>query len=90
MIASGPTKSAHQSSAVSQRSKVVVAAVGLATAARMARDRGTHERVIVLAIAVAAAIGLARAGQVRSITRLIEWDRRRILAEQRRAKALRS
>ena len=42
VISSGPTKSAHQSSAVSQRSKVVVTGIGLATAARMARDRRTH------------------------------------------------
>jgi hypothetical protein len=46
VISSGSTKSARQSSAVSQRSKVVVAGIGLATAAGMARDRRTHERAI--------------------------------------------
>jgi hypothetical protein len=64
---------------------MVMAVVGLAAAARMAGDRRTHERVILLAIGLAAAVGLARAGEVRSIARLIDWDRRQTLAEQRRA-----
>jgi hypothetical protein len=60
--------------------------VGLAAVARLAGDRRTHERVILLAIALAAAVSLARAGEVRSIARLIDWDRRQALDEQHRAK----
>jgi hypothetical protein len=73
-----------QSPAVSRRPKVVMAVVGLAAAARMAGDRRTHERVILIAIVLAAAVGLARAGQTQSRARLTAWDRRRTLAEQRR------
>jgi hypothetical protein len=90
VISSGPTGMAHPPPAASRPPKVVMAVVGLTVAARMARDRRTHERMILLAIAVAAAASLARTGQVRSVARLIAWDRQRALAEQRRVKAARS
>jgi hypothetical protein len=86
VISPGPTAATPQSPAASRRPKVVMAVVGLTAAARLAGDRRTHERVILLAIALAAAVGLARAGEVRSIARLIDWDRRQAVAEQRRAK----
>ena len=86
MISSGPAQAAPQSPAVSRRPKTVLAVVGLAAAARIAGDRRTHERVILLAIALAAAVDLARAGEIRSVTRLLDWDKRQTLAEQRRAR----
>jgi hypothetical protein len=90
VISSGPTGSAHQSPAVNRPPKVVIAVIGLTAAARMARDRRTHERVILLAIVLAAAVDVAREGKVRSVTRLIAWDRQRTLAQQRQVKAPRS
>jgi hypothetical protein len=67
-----------------------MAVIGLTAAARMARDRRTHERVILLAIVLAAAVDVAREGKVRSVTRLIAWDRQRTLAQKRQVKAPRS
>lgn len=90
VISSGPTGSAHQSPAVNRPPKVVMAVIGLTAAARMARDRRTHERVILLAIVLAAAVDVAREGKVRSVTRLIAWDRQRTLAQKRQVKAPRS
>jgi len=75
---------------VSRRQKVVLALIGANMAARIARDRRTYERVIVLAIVLAAAAGTARSSQAHSIARLIAWDKQRILNEQRRAEASRS
>lgn len=64
-----------------------MAAVGMAAVARIARDRRTRERIILVTIVLAAAGGAARAGQTRSIERLIAWDKRQALAAQRRVKA---
>jgi hypothetical protein len=69
---------------------MVLAAIGVTVTARIVRDRRTYERVILLAILLAAAAGIARAGEVRFMARLIAWDKRRTLAEQRRAEAARS
>jgi hypothetical protein len=71
VISSGP---AHQSPAVSRLRTVVSAVVCLTAAAGMARDRRTHEKVIVMALLVAAMAGLGRVGGVRLIERLIAWD----------------
>lgn len=70
---------------------MALAVIGVTVAARIARDRRTYERVIVLAIVLAAAAGAARASQAHSIERLIAWDKQqRTLAELRRAEASRS
>ena len=90
VISSGPTGLAHKSPEVSRHGKVVAAAIGVTAAARIARDRRTYERLILLAIVLAAAVGMARAGQVRSIARLAAWDKQRTLAERRKVKAPRS
>ena len=66
---------------------MALAAIGATAAARIVRDRRTYERVILLAIVLAAAAGMARASQLRSVARLIAWDKRQRLAEQRRAGA---
>lgn len=62
---------------VSRRQKVALAAVGVTAVARIARDRRTYERVIVLTIVLAAAAGIARSSQAHSLERLIAWDRKR-------------
>jgi hypothetical protein len=62
---------------VSPRQKVVLAAIGATAVARIARNRRTYERVIVLAIVLAAAAGMARSSQAHSLERLIAWDRKR-------------
>lgn len=85
VISSGPTDLAPKPPGASRRQKTVLAVIGVTAAARIVRDRRTFERVILLAIVMAAAAGLARAGQVRSIARLVAWDKRQTLAEQRRA-----
>ena len=74
---------------VSRRKKLALAMIGVSVAARIARDRRTYERVIVLAIVLAAAGHAARSSQAHWIERLIAWDKR-VLNEQRRAKASRS
>jgi hypothetical protein len=81
---------AYKSPTAGRRQNTVLAVIGVTAATRIVRDRRTYERVILLAIALAAAAGIARAGQARSMARLIAWDRRQTLAEQRRAEASRS
>ena len=76
-----------KSPTTSRRQNTVLAVIGATAAARIVRNRRTYERVILLAIVLAAAAGMARASQLRSVARLIEWDKRQALAEQRRAGA---
>ena len=87
VISSGPTGLAPKPPGASRRQKTVLAVIGVTAAARIVGDRRTYERVILLAIVLAAAAGMARASQLRSIARLIAWDKQRTLAEQRRAGA---
>jgi hypothetical protein len=61
--------------------------IGLAVAARMARDPRSHETAIMVVIAVAAVAGLGRASQARSFARLAAWDKRRNASELRTLKA---
>jgi hypothetical protein len=88
-MSSGPAGSAHKSPSLSRREKVVLAVIGVTAVTRMARDRRTYERVILVALALIAAAGIARAGEARAIARLIAWDKEQTLAEQRRARASR-
>jgi hypothetical protein len=60
-----------------------MAMIGGAAAARIARDRRTYERVIIFALVLAAAAGMARDNQARSLARLAAWDKRRTLREPR-------
>jgi hypothetical protein len=87
VISSGPTGLAPKPLGASRRQKTVLAVIGVTAAARIVGDRQTYERIILLAIVLAAAAGMARAGQVRSMARVIAWDKRQTLAEQRRAGA---
>lgn len=59
-----------------------MAVIGLALAARLARDSRTYEHVIMVVIGVAAVAGLGRASQTRSFARLAAWDKRRNLRGQ--------
>ena len=56
--------------------------IGLALAARLARDTHTYEPAIIAVIALAAAAGLGRASRARSFARLAAWDKRRRAANQ--------
>jgi len=58
--------------------------IGLAVAARYARDARTYETAIMVVITVAAVAGLGRASQASSFARLAAWDKRRNASEPRR------
>ncbi len=51
--------------------------IGLAVAARLARDTRTYEPAIVVVIAVVAVAGLGRASRTSTFARLAAWDKRR-------------
>lgn len=87
VMSSGPAGPAHKPPGADPVQKAVLAAVGLAAAARVVRDRRTYERIILVALVLAAAAGAARVGESKSIQRLIAWDKRQALAAQRRVKA---
>jgi hypothetical protein len=72
-----------QSPSASRQPKMVMAMIGGAAAARIARDRRTYERMIIFALVLAAAAGLARDSQARSVARLAAWDNRRTLRDHR-------
>jgi hypothetical protein len=60
-----------------------VVMIGLAIAARMARDTRTYEPAIIAVIAVVAVAGLGRASRARSFARLAAWDKQRIARQLR-------
>jgi len=76
MISRGPAGLTHQAPAASRSPKMIMAMIGAAAAARIARDRRTYERLIVGAIVLAAAAGMARASQARSQERMAAWLKR--------------
>ena len=82
--AAGP---AHRPRGASSDHRLAMMVIGLAAAARMARDPRSHESAIIVVIAVAAVAGLGRASQARSFARLAAWDKRRNASELRRLKA---
>ena len=57
--------------------------IGVALAARLARDTRTHEHVIMAVIAVVAVAGLGRASQARWFARLAAWDKWRSTNQRR-------
>jgi hypothetical protein len=79
-IADHPAAARQPSTATQHHVTMVV--IGLAAAARLARDN--REMAIVTLIALAAAASLARASRARSLARLAAWDKRRTVAEARR------
>lgn len=72
--AAGP---ARRPRGVSGDHRLAMMVIGLAVAARMARDPRSYETAIVVVVAVAAVAGLGRASQARSSARLAAWDKRR-------------
>ena len=60
--------------------KAVVAGLGVAAVVRIVRNHRTYERALLVALVLAAAVGATRSGAIRSITRLIEWDKAQDLA----------
>jgi len=67
-----------------------MAVIGLALAARLARDSRSYEHVIMVVIGAAAMAGLAEASRARSFARLAAWDKRRNLRDQRVPKTRRA
>lgn len=78
--AAGP---ARRPQGASSDHRLAMVVIGLAVAARMARDPRSYETAIVVVIAVAAVAGLGRASQARSFARLAAWDKRRNATEPR-------
>ena len=64
----------------------IMVVIGLALAARLARDSRSYESVIMVVIGVAAVAGLAKASRARSFARLVAWDKRRNPRGQRNPK----
>jgi len=64
--------------------RVSLVLIGLAMAARLARDTRTHETAIVLVLVVVAVAGLGRASQASAFARLAAWDKRQNASELRR------
>lgn len=62
VIPRGPSEPSRQALAASRRRNMIMLAIGLAAAARLARDSGSGKRVIMVAIGLAAAAGLGREG----------------------------
>ncbi len=72
-----PAGPARRSSGANSQHRVIMAVIGLALAARLARDGRSYEHVIMVVIGVAAVAGLGRHSGARSFARLAAWDKRR-------------
>lgn len=62
VIPRGPSELSPQALAASRRRNMILLAIGLAAAVRLARDSGSGKRVIMVAIGLAAVAGLGREG----------------------------
>jgi hypothetical protein len=58
--------------------------IGVALAARLARDTRTYQPAIIAAVALAAVASLGRASQAGLFARLAAWDKRRSMNQPRR------
>ena len=67
-----------------------MAVIGLALAARLARDSRNYQHVIMVVIGLAAVAGLGKASHARLFARLADWDNRRHLSGQRVPKTRRA
>jgi hypothetical protein len=90
MTAGGQEKLARRLPGASHPHHVVMAAMALGAAAHLARDRRNLQHVIMIMIVIAAAEGLARASQGRSLARLAAWDKRQSAREQRASRTRKS
>ena len=78
MISRSPAGPAPQWPSASRPPKMVVALIGAGAVARIVRDRRTYERLIIVAIALAAVAGMARENQARSQERMVAWLKRKL------------
>ena len=79
-INAGPARSATPSARwlqmAGRRRRAVLYGIALAALGAQLRDRRTQQHAIMIAIGVAAAAGLARESQTRSLGRLLAWEER--------------
>lgn len=68
------TRQAPQGTSAARQ--VSLALIGLAVAARIARDPRTYETAIVVALVVAGLAGIERASRASAFERLAAWDKR--------------
>jgi len=61
--------------------------IGLGVVANVLRSRRFHELVMVFVIGLAAVAGLSRENQARALARVVAWDEKRNLRDQRTPKA---
>ena len=90
MTARSPAGPACRSRGANSQHHAIMAVIGLALAARLARDSRSHELVIMVVIGLAAAAGLGQHSGARSFARLAAWDKRRQLSGQRLPKTRRA
>jgi hypothetical protein len=90
VTARSPAGPARRSWGANSHHHPIMAVIGLALAARLARDSRSHQHVIMAVIGLAAVAGLGKASQARSFARLAAWDKRRHLSEQRVPKTRRA
>jgi len=62
VIPRGPSQLSRQALTASRRRNVIMIAIGLAAAARLAREGPSRKQVIIVVIALAAAVSLGREG----------------------------
>ena len=70
------TEPTRQPQPANRKRHAVIIAIGLATAGRLPRDPGFQRDVIVVAVVLAALIGMARNGRNASFARVAAWDAR--------------
>lgn len=61
----------------------------LMVALGLLRSRPLHERIVLALVVLAALTGLARENQTRNIARLVAWDQKQTLRQQRAVRARR-
>src|SRR6266516_7042235 len=78
-----PARPVRRASGANSQHHGIMAVIGLALAARLARDSRSYQHVIMVVIGVVAVAGLGRASGARSFARLAAWDKRRNPSGQR-------
>ena len=76
-----PAGLAHKSPDISGKQRAALTVIGVTVAARIARDRRTYERLILMAIVLIATRDVFRAGAAAAIARIIAWDKQLPLAD---------
>jgi hypothetical protein len=86
-ISGGTNGSARRLRTVSRQHRAIMFRLEMGAVARLLQSRRFHENVIIGVIGLAALAQLFRENQARALARLVAWDKRRNLHDQRRAKA---